>query len=398
MHKLLTKFLIPLLLVLLSANSICCISTYAGTDHTGSTNYFQNIYCVLNQISETCSQAEKNITDTFSTEQLISLDNAPIVNNELYLPVKQLFTGLNGKTNENCVEIKDNGIRLKFTDNSRIILVNDIPRVTAFPVIRIKGAYYIAYKSLTDVLGLSAKWNKETKTLSVEGKYSIPDKANLELLFPETTVKGKTKSDAPMYDSMGGKKIKTVKAHTQVEILMDKSYKWYKIKDAEGATGWVTSGTLEIEDDYKTNSDIASQEELELFINYNGFTSDTPYLVWVDLNRQRVNIMKSSNESWSLLKSFSCSSGKNVSPTIKGEFQIRSERGLWMSAPNNIKVKYYVGFYGSYYFHSTLYYSNGTICDTTLGRVLSKGCIRLAVDNAKWIYDNIPAGTKVFIN
>jgi len=29
---------------------------------------------------------------------------------------------------------------------------------------------------------------------------------------------------------------------------------------------------------------------------------------------------------------------------------------------------------------------------------LSDGCIRLAKVNAKWIYDNIPMGTKVVIN
>ena len=26
---------------------------------------------------------------------------------------------------------------------------------------------------------------------------------------------------------------------------------------------------------------------------------------------------------------------------------------------------------------------------------LSHGCVRLQIDNAKWIYDNIPSGTKV---
>jgi hypothetical protein len=398
MFKQITKFFIPLLLVLLSANCLCCIITYASTDETGSARSFQNISTILNQISETCSQIENSITDTFSAKQLINLDNIPLVNNEPYIPVEQLFTGLYGKINGNYVEIKDKGIRLKLVNNCRIIFVNDIPRVTGLPVIKINGAYHIASKSLTDLLGLSTKWNKESKTLLVEGKYNIPDKANLELLFPRSTINGKIKSDTPLYQSMGGKKIKTLKAHTQVEILMDKSYKWYQVKDSEGTTGWITGGTVEIEADYKTNSDIASKEELETFVNYKKFTSSTQYLVWVDLSRQKVNIMKSNNASWSLLKSFSCASGKNVSPTVKGEFQISSNRGLWMSAPNNIKVKYYVGFYGSYYFHSTLYYSNGSICDTTLGKTLSKGCIRLAVSDAKWIYDNIPAGTKVFIN
>lgn len=33
-----------------------------------------------------------------------------------------------------------------------------------------------------------------------------------------------------------------------------------------------------------------------------------------------------------------------------------------------------------------------------LGIPASHGCIRLETDNARWIYDNIPAGTPVFIH
>ena len=32
-----------------------------------------------------------------------------------------------------------------------------------------------------------------------------------------------------------------------------------------------------------------------------------------------------------------------------------------------------------------------------LGRRASHGCIRLTVEDAKWIYDNCPAGTTVII-
>ena len=32
--------------------------------------------------------------------------------------------------------------------------------------------------------------------------------------------------------------------------------------------------------------------------------------------------------------------------------------------------------------------------DGRVGIPLSHGCVRLQIDNAKWIYDNIPRGTK----
>lgn len=59
---------------------------------------------------------------------------------------------------------------------------------------------------------------------------------------------------------------------------------------------------------------------------------------------------------------------------------------------------YYTQFYNDYLFHSVLY-NEGTrvVQDGRLGQHLSHGCVRLAIENAKWIYDNIPCGTKVVI-
>lgn len=54
--------------------------------------------------------------------------------------------------------------------------------------------------------------------------------------------------------------------------------------------------------------------------------------------------------------------------------------------------------YGNYLFHSVLYSKyNGSLMDGRVGIPLSHGCVRLQIDNAKWIYDNIPRGTKVVI-
>ncbi len=47
--------------------------------------------------------------------------------------------------------------------------------------------------------------------------------------------------------------------------------------------------------------------------------------------------------------------------------------------------------YGGYFFHSIL------ASNSELGNNLSHGCVRLAVDDAYWVYRNIPAGTKVYI-
>ena len=48
----------------------------------------------------------------------------------------------------------------------------------------------------------------------------------------------------------------------------------------------------------------------------------------------------------------------------------------------------------------TVLYKQGSmsvITDGRLGINASHGCVRLNINNAKWIYDNIPRGTKVVV-
>jgi lipoprotein-anchoring transpeptidase ErfK/SrfK len=56
--------------------------------------------------------------------------------------------------------------------------------------------------------------------------------------------------------------------------------------------------------------------------------------------------------------------------------------------------------WGVYLFHSIPMDSNKNILSDEakkLGSPASHGCVRLNIDNAKWIYDNIPEGTPVNI-
>ena len=65
----------------------------------------------------------------------------------------------------------------------------------------------------------------------------------------------------------------------------------------------------------------------------------------------------------------------------------------------NARCYWYTQFYGDYLFHSVIYNkgSKTSIQDGRLGMQLSHGCVRLNINNAKWIYDNIPSGTKVVV-
>ena len=71
-------------------------------------------------------------------------------------------------------------------------------------------------------------------------------------------------------------------------------------------------------------------------------------------------------------------------------------------ASSNVWVRYAFKIVGNYFFHSVLYHSKGGKNPTStsvnnLGRNVSHGCIRLAVEDVKWIYENCPKGMKVVI-
>ena len=67
-----------------------------------------------------------------------------------------------------------------------------------------------------------------------------------------------------------------------------------------------------------------------------------------------------------------------------------------------IRDRYAYRIYGPYLFHSVLYSEKDTSTlrqgsVDNLGRPASHGCIRLSVEDAKWLYNNCAAGTTVKI-
>ena len=126
-------------------------------------------------------------------------------------------------------------------------------------------------------------------------------------------------------------------------------------------------------------------------------SSDTNWLIVTDTSACKVAIFAGSKGNWSTVKYISCSPGKPSTPTIKGEFKVTG-RGLSFGKPS-YDCWYYTQFYGDYLFHSVIYNkgSKTSIQDGRLGMQLSHGCVRLNINDAKWIYDNIPNGTKVIV-
>lgn len=95
-----------------------------------------------------------------------------------------------------------------------------------------------------------------------------------------------------------------------------------------------------------------------------------------------------------------CSTGENQS-TVMGEFEI-GVKYRWLYLYGDVYGQYISGFYGDFLFHSVPYEQKSA--DTLkadeynkLGQSVSMGCVRLAVADTKWIYENCDAGTKVLV-
>lgn len=133
-------------------------------------------------------------------------------------------------------------------------------------------------------------------------------------------------------------------------------------------------------------------------INSLNIESNTSYLVNVDLTEQKTYIYKGKQNNWTLENTFTCSTGIPTEETPKGSF-VTKEKGEWFfSNKYNQGGKYWTQIVGDILFHSIPFDNDKTtIVDYTLGEPASHGCIRLSIEDSKWIYDNIPRGSKIII-
>ncbi len=111
---------------------------------------------------------------------------------------------------------------------------------------------------------------------------------------------------------------------------------------------------------------------------------------------------KDSNGNYTIpYKAMICSIG-TATPT-GGVYTIpgkKWDRWTWGQMVGGVWAQYYVRIKGSILFHSVPYVSKDKSTleyweYDKLGTKASAGCIRLTVEDAKWIYDNCPAGTQV---
>lgn len=133
-------------------------------------------------------------------------------------------------------------------------------------------------------------------------------------------------------------------------------------------------------------------------INQFDITSNTNYLVFVNIAEQKTYVYEGSKNDWTLDKTFTCSTGIEGKETPVGVFTVQNRAPWFFSPKYGQGGKYYVQFMGNYLFHSIPFDSDKTtVSDPTLGVPASHGCIRLSVEDSKWLYDNVKNGSKIII-
>ena len=129
--------------------------------------------------------------------------------------------------------------------------------------------------------------------------------------------------------------------------------------------------------------------------------STMPYYIKINNSQNVVNIYtKDADGNYTVpYKAMICSTGTST-PKAGNKYKITTYRRTWNGLKGNVYGQYAVQIVGNILFHSVPYTAkNKSSLEyweyDKLGTKASMGCIRLTVEDAKWIYDNVGAGTWV---
>lgn len=130
-----------------------------------------------------------------------------------------------------------------------------------------------------------------------------------------------------------------------------------------------------------------------------------PFAITVDVTNQVTTVYgRDAEGNYSVVvREMLCSTGTKSYPSDIGEFTLNGRTARWCYFPKwGGHAQYWTRINSAIAFHSVCY-NSVSVMDLSvssyknLGKRASHGCIRLLVADAKWIYDNVGAGTVVTI-
>ncbi len=180
----------------------------------------------------------------------------------------------------------------------------------------------------------------------------------------------------------------------QTVVVVNRNYKGGKSEvQYDGGTVKVPNRYLHIYQDLctaATEGDYNDTTKLWFVNDKMHLQSKTNYLIWVSLDKQRVNVFtRGADGRWELVRAIKCSTGLPESPSRAGYHKC-DFKALWFRGCN-----FYVEYSGSG-IHKWVRSDYKDIYK--LGKhTASQSCIRVVRAQAKWLYKLIPVNTAILV-
>ena len=278
--------------------------------------------------------------------------------------------------------------------------------VTAKSNVQLKdGLHYRPQFNFTDcfsgetdpIVGVKVRYRNHERIF----EFLIPIETDLMTSLSDVktiNVKAITEYRTNMYDNkeLTGKVVCGIPKGTEVIYMEHFDPSTVKVKLPDGRIGYVYRTALSIPNiRYFTLKDYTTEVK-ETWINQQGYSSSTKYLIWVNLYTQQINIFTGSKGKWKLAFTTPCATGCRETPTPQEVTQIYYKTYEWTY--ETYYVHHVSVFDSRRGFHSMLYnYDGVTLHDTSMGKPASGGCIRVPDEGIMYIWNNIPVGTTVVI-
>lgn len=126
----------------------------------------------------------------------------------------------------------------------------------------------------------------------------------------------------------------------------------------------------------------------------------TKYSLDVNLINQNMRVLNDDK----IVKNIPCSTGiigDQDTETPLGIFYVQSKGEYFFSSKYKEGARYYIKFFSNYLIHSIPVNEKGNIIEDEkkkLGFPASHGCIRISIQDAEWIYKNVPEGSAITIH
>jgi len=191
-------------------------------------------------------------------------------------------------------------------------------------------------------------------------------------------------------------------AETERSLISNISPEESKVTGSDNLNSGASSMPDEDGNEDKTSSGEAESKSLDDELNIEegkdiDFSSSENFMIEVDLSRQIVLVYYNGM----LIKEMVCSGGTQLTSTPIGEFSTTEKVYYQWVAKFNVGAYYWTRFYREYLFHSVPFNEEGEMIEeeySKLGTPASHGCVRLKLDEAKWLYEKLPLGVRVSIH